>query len=228
MHCVFASIRKNRRREQRIGLHGLCQCPIAGILYSPTLFSNYWSWHQATFLEPEDGAQGPWEEDDFNSGECNHAFGKASSGGGWRHTSTWEPTMLSVGCMVRRLHRSKLTVTWNDWCGPCWHLGKIAGGGSPPIKFYLLSVGVHLIACGHSEQWSCCAVVNWGASDHFPKKSAWCAANMFRTHRIEKNSSLAIAIAKFFCIVKNSTDTSLFCLSLNRLVLVSNLWHYRL
>ncbi len=37
--------------------------------------------HQTAFFEPEDGTEGPREEDALDSSECSNAFGKAGSGG---------------------------------------------------------------------------------------------------------------------------------------------------
>jgi hypothetical protein len=34
------------------------------------------AWHQATFLELEDGAKQPQKEDAFDGGKCNHASAK--------------------------------------------------------------------------------------------------------------------------------------------------------
>ena len=42
--------------------------------------AEFESWHQATFLEPEDGIKHPRKEDAFDGGKCNHVFGKAGSG----------------------------------------------------------------------------------------------------------------------------------------------------
>ena len=37
--------------------------------------------HQTAFFEQEDGTEGPREEDALDGGKCDHAFGKAGSGG---------------------------------------------------------------------------------------------------------------------------------------------------
>ncbi len=39
------------------------------------------AWYQATFLEPEDGAERLREKYPLDGCECNHTFGKVGSGG---------------------------------------------------------------------------------------------------------------------------------------------------